>query len=94
MEMVQTIMGRDCLPVAATTFRSMPKPSSTTAACKMILDVHLMPGSALPLSVQSMVITIPSKMAMTAPPITGNSFPQIQAGMAMARQTRIPFVFV
>jgi hypothetical protein len=41
--MVHTMIGSDCAPVLTTTARSMPKPSSTTAAWSTYLDVHLMP---------------------------------------------------
>ena len=48
MAMVLMIIGRDCPPVRRTTPRSMPKPSSTTAVCRMYLDVNLIPFFAFP----------------------------------------------
>ena len=75
VEIVLMIIGRDCFPVCKITPRFMPNPSRTTAVCKIILDVHLIPDSAVPFSVQKQVITIPARIAMTGPPITGNAFP-------------------
>ena len=37
--MVETMMGRDCPPTWSTLPRFMPKPSSTTASCKIFLEV-------------------------------------------------------
>ena len=88
--MVQMMIGRDCFPVWKITPRFMPKPSSTTAVCKMILDVHLMPGTALPLSFQTSVSSMPMRIAMTGPPMTGNAFPSSHAGTAMPKHVRIP----
>ena len=59
----------------------------------MILEVHLIPDSAFPFSAQKQVITIPARIAMTGPPITGNAFPISQDGTAIRKQTRIPFKF-
>ena len=42
--MVQMMIGRDCFPVCSTTFKFSPKPSSTTAACRIFLEVKPMPG--------------------------------------------------
>ena len=92
-EIVLMIIGRDCFPVCKITPRFMPNPSRTTAVCKIILDVHLIPDSAVPFSVQKQVITIPARIAMTGPPITGNAFPISQDGIAIRKQTRIPLKF-
>ena len=93
VEIVLMIIGRDCFPVCKITPRFMPNPSRTTAVCKIILDVHLIPDSAVPFSVQKQVITIPARIAMTGPPITGNDFPISQDGIAIRKQTRIPLKF-
>ena len=71
----------------------MPNPSRTTAVCKIILDVHLITDSAVPFSVKNQVITIPARIAMTGPPITGYDFPISQDGIAIGKQTRIPLKF-
>ena len=91
--MVHTIIGSDWLPVFTTTPRFMPKPSSTTANCSTIFEVKRIPAAAFPLSPQTIPIPIPSKIAITAPPITGNRFPMIQDGTASARQTSRPLPF-
>ena len=88
--MVHTIMGSDCLPVFKMTPRFKPKPSRTTAACRMYLEVKRIPASALPLFVQTIVSNMPPRMASTAPPISGKRFPSSHAGTASAKQTRIP----
>ena len=88
--MVHTMIGSDCAPVLTTTARSMPKPSSTTAAWSTYLDVHLMPRSAAPLRVQTSATTMPASIAKTAPPTTGTARPASHEGMAMARQASMP----
>jgi len=90
---VQMIMGRDCLPVSKITPRFIPNPSRTTAVCRMIFDVHLIPASAFPFFLQNIAMIIPAIIAITAPPTTGNVFPRSHAGIAIARQTRIPLPF-
>ena len=90
---VHIIIGSDCFPVCKITPRFMPNPKSTTAVCKMIFEVHLIPDSALPFSCQNKVMTIPARIAMTGPPITGNAFPSSHAGMAIRKQTKIPKKF-
>ena len=90
---VHTMIGRDCFPVCRITPRFIPNPSSTTAVCKIILEVHLIPGSAFPLLVHTSVISIPARIAMTGPPITGKAFPRSHDGTAITKQTSIPFRF-
>ena len=90
---VQMIIGNDCFPVCKITPRFMPNPRSTTAVCKIVFDVHLMPASALPFSFQNKVRIIPRRMAKMAPPTIGNIFPRSQEGTAIARQTKIPAPF-
>lgn len=53
----------------------------------------MIPASAFFLFVQKQVITIPARIAMTGPPMTGNIFPISQEGMAIKKQTRIPIRF-
>lgn len=91
---VHTMIGRDCFPVCRITPRFIPNPSSTTAVCKIILEVHLIPGSAFPLLVHTSVISIPARIAMTGPPITGKAFPRRHDGIAITKQTSIPFRFL
>ena len=45
------------------------------------------------MSFQNSAIIIPTIIAITAPPITGKSFPKKQEGTAIARQIRIPGMF-
>ena len=87
---VQTMIGSDCFPVSKMTPRFRPNPSSTTAVCKMILDVHLIPAAALPLSLQKSAISMPNNMESTGPPIIGNALPSSHAGTAMPKQTKMP----
>lgn len=91
--MVQMMMGRDCFPVCRITPRFIPNPSRTTAVCKMILEVHLIPDSAFPLLTHTNVMSIPTRIAMTGPPTTGKAFPRSQDGTAMTKHTRIPIKF-
>ena len=91
---VQRIIGKDCLPVSKITPKFIPNPSNTTAVCKTILEVHLIPASAFCLSFQNIAIIIPARIAMTAPPMTGNIFPMIHDGIAIKRQTKMPFPYL
>ena len=91
--MVHTMIGSDCFPVCKMTPRFIPNPSRTTAVCRIILEVHLIPDSAFPLFVHTKVISIPARIAMTGPPTTGNVFPRSQEGTAITKQTSIPFRF-
>ena len=75
-EIVETIIGSDCIPVSATTDRFIPNPSSTTAHCRTFFDVNLMPSEKLPLSFMKMAMAIPSTIAMMGPPTTGNMRPR------------------
>ena len=92
--MVQTMMGRDCLPVFSTTVKSRPNPRSTTAHCSTFLEVNLMPGAIRPWFFRGMAISMPRRMAMTGPPTMGKKVPKIQAGTAMARHRAIPRLLV
>ena len=91
---VQRIIGKDCLPVSKITPKFIPNPSNTTAVCKITLEVHLIPASAFCLSFQNIAIIIPARIAMTAPPMTGNIFPMIHDGIAIKRQTKMPFPYL
>ncbi len=88
--MVQMMIGRDCFPVCSTTFRFSPKPSSTTAACRIFLEVKPMPGLQTVPGVHSKAMIIPRRMEKTGPPMTGTSLPSSHDGMAMERHTAIP----
>ena len=91
---VQRIIGKDCLPVSKITPKFIPNPSNTTAVWETILEVHLIPASAFCLSFQNIAIIIPARIAMTAPPMTGNIFPMIHDGIAIKRQTKMPFPYL
>jgi hypothetical protein len=93
VDIVQMIIGSDCLPVWSTTFRLRPNPRKTTAACKTYFEVNFIPLPAMPLSFQTRVIIIPAIIAITGPPIIGNLFPRNQAGRAMRKHTSIPIRF-
>ena len=58
----------------------------------MYLEVNFIPEDAIPLLFQNMVMIIPARMAITAPPIIGNFFPKNQDGIAIIRHTRIPII--
>ena len=91
--MVHTMMGRDCLPVSSTTFKFMPKPRRMTAHCSIFLEVNLIPSSSPFLVFMNTAMTMPARMAMTAPPMMGNIFPRNQEGTASSRQNSNPFHF-
>ena len=91
---VQTMIGKDCFPVSKITPKFIPKPSNTTAVCKITLEVHLIPASEDFLSFQNIAIIIPARIAITAPPITGNIFPIIHDGIAINRQIKMPFPYL
>ena len=91
---VQTMIGKDCFPVSNITPRFIPNPSNTTAVCKITLEVHLIPASEDFLSFQNIAIIIPARIAITAPPITGNIFPMIHDGIAINRQIKMPFPYL
>ena len=93
VEIVQIIIGNDCFPVSKMTPKFIPKPNKTTAVCRMILEVHLIPGAALPFSFQNIVIIIPARIEITAPPITGNCFPSNHDGIAITKHTSMPYIF-
>ena len=59
----------------------------------MILEVHLIPVAALPFSFQNIVIIIPARIEITAPPITGNCFPSNHDGIAITKHTSMPYIF-
>ena len=88
------MIGKDCFPVSKITPKFIPKPSNTTAVCKITLEDHLIPASAFCLSLQNIAMIIPARIAMTAPPMTGNIFPMIHDGMAIKRQIKMPFPYL
>ena len=53
-----------------------------------------MPPSNTPFSFQNKVITIPNRIAITAPPIISNCLPKSHAGIASKKQRAIPFQFL
>ena len=92
---VDTIIGRDWAPVCKTVERLSPKPSRTTAYCKIFFEVKLIPGARADLSLINIVIIIPKAMANTGPPIiepaTGIYLAIKSASTAMARHKTKPF---
>jgi hypothetical protein len=70
-----------------------PNPSNITAHCKTFFEINLIPLSNLDLSRIIRVITMPAKIAMTAPPTIGNTFPKNQDGIAIAKDNKIPNPF-
>ena len=91
---VDRIIGSDCSPVSATTERFMPKPRRITAHCSIFFDVNLMPGAKLPWSLKNTAMTMPSMIAMTGPPMIGNSRPRIYEGIAIRSERITPFHIV
>ena len=72
---VITMIGKDCLPVCSTTDRLSPKPSRITAHCNIFLETNVIPDCRLVLSFTNNVMSIPAKIAKTAPPTIGNCLP-------------------
>ena len=77
----------------STTFKFMPKPRRMTAHCSIFLEVNLIPSSSPFLVFMNTAMTMPARMAMTAPPMMGNIFPRNQEGTASSRQNANPFHF-
>ena len=90
---VHKIIGSDCKPVLKITFRFSPKPKRITAHCNIFFDVNFIPASKGVLFFKKTVTSIPSSIAITAPPIMGNSFPKIHDGIAIKRHNPIPRAF-
>ena len=93
VEMVARMIGRDCLPFWRISVRFIPKPSSTTAACRIFLEVKVMPGWMESFFFSSRVSSIPARIANTGPPTTGTSLPRNHAGTAIARHSSNPAQF-
>ena len=89
-EMVARITGNDKAPTCANCVSGKPNPSSTTAVCKIFFEANLMPGPATPLFFHTVAITMPSKIANTAPPTSGTAWPRNQQMTAMAADTATP----
>ena len=89
-EMVDRITGSDITPTWANCVSGNPKPSSTTAVCRIFFDANLMPGPAAPFSFQNVPMTMPSKMANTAPPTSGTAWPRNQQTTAIRALTAMP----
>lgn len=88
---VLRMMGSDCLPVSKTTDRFSPNPNSTTAYCRIFLDVKVIPACKLDLSFNNNVSSIPARIPKTGPPTMGKRFPKNQHGMDIAKHSANPF---
>lgn len=91
---VETMIGRDCAPSLRISAKFMPKPSSTTAHCRIFLEVKLIPGWKESFLLIKSASTIPIRIANTGPPTTGRSLPRKNAGKAITRHKIIPLQFV
>ena len=90
---VHKIIGKDCKPVLKITFKFSPNPKRITAYCNIFLDVNFIPPEKIPFSLKNIATSIPSSIAITAPPIMGNSFPKIHDGIAIKRHNPMPGAF-
>ena len=92
--MVQTMMGSELAPTLAICPRLRPKPSRTTAYCKIFLEVYLMPGAAASAMAvrprRACPIAMPIRMAKTGPPMTSNLLPSNHAGTDIASASATP----
>ena len=93
VQIVEQIIGSDCMPVFATTAKSSPNPSRITAHCRTFFDVNLIPTSKAVLSLTKRVTIIPIIIANTGPPTIGKSLPRKKEGIAMTSENKIPFAF-
>lgn len=93
MEIVSKMMGKDCFPVRIITLRFIPKPSSITAYCRIFFEVNRMPLTKGALFLINRLRVIPSKMAMTGPPIMGKYLPRMTQGIVISRHRKIPKKF-
>ena len=89
-EMVDRMTGSDMAPTWANCVSGNPKPSSTTAVCRIFFDANFMPGPAAPFSFQNVPMTMPSKMANTAPPTSGTAWPRNQQTTAIRALAAMP----
>ena len=89
-EMVDRITGSDITPTWANCVSGSPKPSSTTAVCRIFFDANLMPGPAAPFCFQNVPMAMPRKMANTAPPTSGTAWPRNQQTTAIRALTAMP----
>ena len=87
---VETIIGKDCLPVFKMVDKLSPNPKRITAYCRIFFDVKVIPLCIFVLSFIIKVKIIPIKIAKTGPPITGKSFPKSQEGTEIARHNKSP----
>ncbi len=92
--MVQTMMGRDCLPVFSTTVKSRPNPKSTTAHCSTFFGGKFNAGRHPSLVFQGNGDQHAQKDGNDRPADNGKKVPKIQAGTAMARHRAIPRLLV
>ena len=93
VQMVPTMIGRDCFPVCRMTVRLRPNPSRTTAHWSTFLETKVIPLLNGSFFFKNRVTIMPIRMEKTGPPTTGTALPKNHAGMAMARQSRMPAVF-
>ena len=93
VQMVPTMIGRDCFPVCRITVRLRPNPSRTTAHWSTFLETKVIPLLNGSFFFKNRVTIMPIRMEKTGPPTTGTALPKNHAGMAMARQIRMPAVF-
>ena len=92
--MVERIMGKDCFPICNTTPRFRPKPSNTTADCKIFLEVNVNPTFNRLLSLTRGTNIIPINKAKTAPPTRGKCCPNHWLTKAIPRQIPIPGMYL
>jgi hypothetical protein len=70
-----------------------PKTEKNYSPLQYFFDVNFIPVSKGILFFKKTVTSIPSSIAITAPPIMGNSFPKIHDGIAIKRHNPIPRAF-
>lgn len=85
VQMVPTMIGRDCFPVCRMTVRLRPNPSRTTAHWSTFLETKVIPLLNGSFFFKNRVTIMPIRMEKTGPPTTGTALPKNHAGMAMAQ---------
>ena len=93
-EMVERMIGKDCFPVCNTTPRFRPKPSNTTADCKIFLEVNVNPTFNRSLSFTRGTNIIPINKAKMAPPTRGKRCPNHWLARAIPPQIPIPGMYL
>ena len=88
---VKTSIIKDCPPTAITWKRFISNPNNIIEYCKIFLDVYFIPSSNFKNGIfEELFINIPTNMAKIGPPIRGKVFPNIHAGAAITKQSKIP----